>query len=111
MHTSRIPAQHKWPVHSTWTLSPTRCLDFLREDQSSPCQTQGSVPAPLHPASVWEAGSGNLLTDDPGGEDADAAADSDEKANKLIEFDDQVREGSGDGLLFFGRASGRVPSL
>lgn len=85
MHTSRphsVPALH---------IPPGLCLppggfDFLREDQSSPVPDSGLSSSSTSSSISLGGSSGNLPQMAQEVEDVDAAADSDEKANKLIEF-------------------------
>ncbi|KAJ1077222.1 hypothetical protein K5549_005392 [Capra hircus] len=61
-------------------------FDFLREDQSSPVPDSGLSSSSTSSSISLGGSSGNLPQMTQEGEDAEAAADSDEKANKLIEF-------------------------
>lgn len=85
MHTSRPRSA------SGLCIPPGPCLppggfDFLREDQSSPVPDSGLSSSSTSSSISLGGSSGNLPQMTQEGEDADSAADSDEKANKLIEF-------------------------
>jgi len=85
MHTSRphsLPALHIPPG----LRLPPGGFDFLREDQSSPVPDSGLSSSSTSSSISLGGSSGNLPQMTQEVEDADAAADSDEKANKLIEF-------------------------
>ncbi|EDL89509.1 rCG42694, partial [Rattus norvegicus] len=61
-------------------------FDFLREDQSSPVPDSGLSSSSTSSSISLGGSSGNLPQMTQEVEDVDAAAESDEKANKLIEF-------------------------
>ncbi|XP_023596130.1 protein furry homolog [Trichechus manatus latirostris] len=61
-------------------------FDFLREDQSSPLPDSGLSSSSTSSSISLGGSSGNLPQMTQEAEDVDAAAETDEKANKLIEF-------------------------
>eukprot|EP00069_Balaena_mysticetus_P011040 bmy_21038T0 len=64
----------------------TGAFDFLREDQSSPVPDSGLSSSSTSSSISLGDSSGNLPQMTQEVEDVDAAAETDEKANKLIEF-------------------------
>lgn len=74
-------------AHSSFAFSShLGGFDFLREDQSSPVPDSGLSSSSTSSSISLGGSSGNLPQMTQEVEDVDAAAESDEKANKLIEF-------------------------
>lgn len=81
-------------LQTCWHPSPSSCcllfppggFDFLREDQSSPVPDSGLSSSSTSSSISLGGSSGNLPQMTQEVEDVDTAAETDEKANKLIEF-------------------------
>lgn len=79
------PCGHPSPLLLCCLLPPGG-FDFLREEESSPVPDSGLSSSSTSSSISLGGSSGNLPQMTQEVEDVDAAAETDEKANKLIEF-------------------------